>query len=192
MLDKIQPALYSRLRTCSRLSRKQFAAQLNINRETLRNYETGKTRPDLETERKMIEVSGCSNLELVEMLCELLSDELDVRVAILEDERGYRPTSALARAARCRDELRGEIPARRLRQMGNAAHTAQLIRLALERHDADLDEMVDDCLAEARERPAKTGATGAAAERLSDGAATVLHIAGTGRRTGERHEGEGI
>ncbi len=98
MLNNIQPALYIRLRRHSNLTRTQFAVRLDVSRNTLRSYEAGDTRPDPDTERKIIEVSRCSDLELVEMLCEIASDKLGMRVAILDGEDGYRPTTSLAKA----------------------------------------------------------------------------------------------
>ncbi len=188
MLDRILPALYRRLRESTQLSQEQFASLLGVTRDTLRRYESGKNRPDLETERKLVEASGCSDLELVEMLCEISSEELGMRVGITGGEDGYRPGTSLARAEEVRRRYGGEMDESELRTLNNKMHTAQLMRMTYERLNGDLDEYVGDCLAKAERRRATAaptqGATGPATEGSSGGARPVFHIAGTGRRTG--------
>ncbi len=173
MLNKILPALYKRLRLRSGLSRIQFAAQIEVKPNTLTNYETGKTRPGLDTERKLTEVSRCSDLELVEMLCEIVSDELRIRVGIIQGQHGYRPATSLASAEHIRQQYGDELSEAERRTLGNKMHTTQLMQLVWERHNADLDEYAADCRANAKRRrqsasdpttsePAKKGATGTA------------------------------
>ncbi len=189
MLNKIQPELCDRLRRHSKLTRKQFAAQLDVNRDTLRNYETGKTRPDPETEQKMLEISQCSDLELVEMLCEILSDELGMRVAIVDGEDDYRPTTSLAKAQWVRRHHGDDLSAAQRRALDNKVHTVQLAQILCERENADLDEYAADCRAEAEQRrkgmadapttgPTTQGATGPATEGATHGAEPVSDNAG--------------
>lgn len=152
MLNKILPALYTRLRRHSKLTQQQFAAQVDISRGTLRNYEAGVTRPDLDAERKLLDASRCSDLELAEILCELISKELRARVAIVSGEIAYRPATPLAKAEQIRQLYGRDLPAARQRALGNRIHTAQLMQLACERHHADLAEFADECRAEAVRR----------------------------------------
>ena len=98
MLDKILPAFFKKLRRRTKLSRDKFADRAGLSVNTLRNYETGRTRPELKSERKLLAAASCSDLELVETLCEAMSGELDLRVEILEADPGYRPGTTLARA----------------------------------------------------------------------------------------------
>ena len=191
MLNKIQPALYIRLRRHSKLTRKQFATQLDVNRDTLRNYEAGKTRPDLETEQKMLEISQCSDLELAEMLCEITSGELGMRVAIVDGEHDYQPTTSLARARRVRRHYDDQLSDLERRALDNKLHTAHLMQVLIERHNADLDEYATDCRAEAEQRrkrvadariagPPNQGATGPASEGTPHGAEPAFdNAAGT-------------
>ncbi len=188
MLNKIQPALCIRLRRHSKLTRKQFAVQLGVNRDTLRNYETGKTRPDPETEQRMLEISRCSDLELVEMLCEILSDELGMRVAIIDGE-GYRPATTLARAERVRWHYEGELSDVQRQALDHKLHGARLNRLLYEWHNAELDEYTAGCRAEAEQRrrtttdplttdPLTQGATGPAERGSYHGAEPAFDNAG--------------
>ena len=152
MLNKILPALYKQLRLRSGLSRTQFATQIEVKPNTLTNYETGRTRPALGTERKLTEVSRCSNLELAEMLCEIVSDALRMRVSILQDQQGYQPATSLASAEHIRQHYGNELSESERRTLGNKMHTAQLMQLVWERYNADLDEFAADCLANAKRR----------------------------------------
>ena len=178
MLNNILPALFRRLRLRSGLSRKQFAANVGISLNTLTNYERANTRPDLDTLSKIVEVSQCSDLELGEILCELLSDQLGVRVAILDGEHDYRPTTPLARARRIRGHYDDELSVAQRRGLDDKVHAARLSRLLYEWHNSDLDAYATDCRTEAEQRrksntdllavgPSTQGATGPATEGAS-------------------------
>ncbi len=179
MLNKILPALYKRLRRRSGLSRQQFATRVKVSANTLKNYESGQTRPDAKTEARMVAASHCSDLEIVELLCELLSEELETRVGIVAGEHGYRPATALAGAQATLCQLGGDLPEPERRALGNKMHTAQLMQLACERHNADLVEYTADCRAKARRRrrsadpftdePLNQGATGPTAKGSTQG-----------------------
>ena len=194
MLENITPALIKRLRFRSDMSRTRFAALIGVTPNTLTNYEKGNTRPDPETERKMIQASRCSDLELAEIVCEVVSEQFGFRVAITEGERGYRPTTALAAAEQIRRHFDDELTTSERRALDNKLHTAQLAQLLCERHFADLSEYAADCraAAETRRRSAddretqetralKQGATGPAMV-----AGPVFHNAGAGRCAGSK------
>ncbi len=191
MLNKIQAALYIRLRRHSKLRRGQYAVQLDVSRDTLRRYEAGKTRPDPETEQKMLEITRCSNLELIEMLCEIASDELGMRVAIVDGEDGYQPTTSLAKAKWVRRQYGDGLSGAQRRALDNKVHTVQLAQILCERENADLDEYAADCRTEAEQRCKNSadpstnrrsiqGATGPAAAGATRGAEPVFdNAAGT-------------
>ena len=147
MFDKILPAVYRQLRQRSGLSQGQLATQLDVNRHTLANYETGKTRPDQARERRLVELAKCSNQQFAEVFCQCLSEVLGCRVAITDGD--YQPTTAAARAERALHALRGEIPEPMLRALANQIHITQLMCLTFERQATNLEELTHDCLAAA-------------------------------------------
>ncbi len=166
MLNNILTALYARLRKRSRLPRQEFADRINIGRDTLRKYEAGNTRPDPETERKMVEAAGCSDLELGEILCEIASEELGVRVQVVEDQTGYRPGTPLGNARRVHRQG-GDLSESERRALGKMLHSTRLLQVVWERINDDLDEYAADCRANAARRRAAAaisnqGATGPA------------------------------
>ncbi len=188
MINNVLPALYIRLRRRSKLTRRQFAVQLGIGRDTLRHYETGATRPAPEIESKMIELSGCSKIELAEMFCEILSKELDARIGIDQGCQGYRPGTPLAIAGLTRRQLEGELRASERRTLDNKMHDVRLLQVVWERHNADLDEYAAGLRESAAGRraagPFDSGATGAATV-----AEPVFHNAAAGRRPAITDEG---
>ncbi len=190
MLNNILPALFKRLRLRSNLSRKPFADKVGVSLNTLTNYEKGNTRPDLDTLNKIVEVSQCSDLELVESLCETMSDELGMRVAILDNEHDYRPTTPLARARRVRWHYDDELSLDQKRGLDQKLHAAHLSRLLFELNNADLDGYAAECRADAERRrravhssaigPANQGATGPDTDGTFPGAEPVFdNAAGT-------------
>ncbi len=183
MINKLLPALFRRLRLRQDLTRKQFAVKSGLSYGTLRNYEKGRTRPELQSEEKLLAAAACSDLEIAELLCELMSEELEVRVGIVDGEAGYRPGSSLIRAEEFRRRFGDELDDSQLRTLNNKIHTAQLMRMVYERHNADLDEYIADCRARAarRRQESSQGATGPTGVVGTD-----FHTAGTGRRTGNR------
>lgn len=174
MLNKIQPALYQRLKHKSGLSRRQFAALAEVSPNTLANYESGQTRPDVNTEAKMVAAARCSDLEITEMLCEILSEELGMRVGILDAECGYRPATAVVNAEQVLRFCGGDLPERRRHALDNKIHNAQLTRLLYERQNADLDEYAADCRAEAQQRRKDT-ADALTAEPIDAGRHRISH-----------------
>ncbi len=169
MLNTISPALCIRLRRHSNLTRKEFASRIGIGRDTLRNYEAGKTRPDAKIEQKMFEVARCTRRESADMLCDILSAELGIRVAVDDDESGYRPATPVANAKHVRRLFGGDLPEPRRRALDRRVHVAELMWIACESHDADLDDFADECRAEAESRRKNT-TDAAASEPLNQGA----------------------
>lgn len=70
------------------------------------------------------------------------------RVAIGAGD-GYRPSLPLARARQVAARLGPRLPGNRARVLNNQTHTNQLIGILYERSNADLEELVNDCEAEA-------------------------------------------
>ncbi|MCP3964435.1 MAG: helix-turn-helix transcriptional regulator [bacterium] len=148
MFDKILPPIYRKLRRRAGLSQAQLATQLDVSRHTLGNYESGKTRPDPGLERRLVELGQCSKEQLVELVCEQLSEEVGSRVAIIEGD--YRPTTVVSRAERALRALRGQVsecqvPDATLRRLADKIHVTQLMCLAFERQIAGLEELTHDC-----------------------------------------------
>ncbi len=181
MLNNILSALYKQLRLHSGLSRKQFAGQIGVSLNTLTNYEKGNTRPEQETELKMVEVSGCSDLEIGEILCEILSQKLRLRVGIVDGETGYLPASPLANAKSVRRHCGGELEEDELRALADKLHTGKLLQVVWERYNDDLDDYAAGLRSKAERRRSAAdrsaqGATGAARVAAPD-----FHNAARGR-----------
>ncbi len=188
MINNITSSLYTRLRQRSGLTRKQFAARIEIGRDTLRNYEAGVTRPDPAIENKMLEVTHCSKLELAELFGEILSEELGVRVGVDDEQKGYRP-GPLAGAEQTLRRYGDELSDVERRTLDNKMHTAQLMRLVWERQIADLDENVADLGSSALRRRAGHDAPIEGATEPAAVAGAVFHNAAAGRRAATTDEG---
>ncbi len=145
MFNKVLPHLYRRLRKRAGLSQVQLAAQLDITRNTVSNYESGATRPDPRREQKLVELAACSDEEATELFCERLSEILHRRVAIVEDRPEYEPATALGRARRLLRGSRAELPDALQRALANKINTTELLGLAFERLCADLEDLLLDC-----------------------------------------------
>ena len=159
MFDETLPAVYQRLRLRAGLSQEQLAKALGVSRRTVLNYEKGETRPDPRRERALVELSGCSPEETVEIFCEVLSDALGRRVAIVAGD-------AMDRGRRLLRRHRGEIPRALLEELGEKIHTTGLLRLAFERVSDELETIVAACKKAIRRGAGKeTGATGPARGR---------------------------
>jgi len=153
MFDKILPPIYRRLRERTKLSQELVASELGVTRQTVTNYESGKTRPEPSRERQLVALARCSLQELAELTCEEISTVLQQRVAILPDDKVYEPTTALGQAE-CLLRRRPVIPRSMLWSLDNKMHVTRLMVLALERLHADLRQHIADCLEAEKRQPA--------------------------------------
>ncbi len=168
MFDQLLPPLYLQLRIKTELSQTRLAERLDVNRQTVANYESGATRPDADYERRLIEVAGCSPREVAQMLCELLGALIDLPVVILEaqEKEPEVPPTVLEEADREARELRRFIPPSMFRALANQIHITGMMDLVLKRQFGDLGEQMSDCRKAAGPHvprcrtPAKQGATG--------------------------------
>ena len=151
MFDELLPPLYLQLRIKSGLSKTKLATQLGVSRQTVANYESGHTRPDADYVRRLIEVSGCSLLEIARMFCELLGELIERPVMVLEprEPEPEEPHCVLERADLTGRELKRFIPPSMFRALANKVHITRMMQLTLERQTADLDELATDCRAAA-------------------------------------------
>ena len=125
MFDKILPSIYRRLRERTELSQEMVAAELDVTRQTVTNYELGKTRPEPLRERRLVALAQCSQEELAELTCEEMSLVLGRRVAILADDKGYLPTTPLGQAEQLL-RRRPAVPRSLLRALENQMHAQGL------------------------------------------------------------------
>ena len=148
MFNEISPRVYSTLRRRACLSQDQLGSLLNISRSKVIKVEAGRAQLDAECERKLMEVAGCSREEFAELACRQLSEVLQKQVRIRCDAGSYEPSTALARARQMLRDHALRIPAAMVRALNNRINSTQLLGLAFERNNADLEELARDCLTE--------------------------------------------
>ncbi len=147
MFDELLPPLYIQLRIQSGLSKAKLGKRIGVNRQTVTSYESGATRPDGDYERRLIEASGCSLLEVAEMACELLGKIIERSVVIVQEQEREpeEPHTVLERADREARELKRFLPPAMHRTLADQIHVTRMMELTLERQTAGLDELVSDC-----------------------------------------------
>ncbi len=147
MFDQLLPPLYLQLRIKSGLSKTKLAKRLGVSRHTVASYESGATRPDADYERRLIEASGCSQREVAQMLCELVSAWIELPVVILEQhaKKPEEAPSELAEAEREIRELRRFLPSPLFRTVANQIHVTGMMELVLKRQLGDLGELMTEC-----------------------------------------------
>ncbi|MCP3995183.1 MAG: helix-turn-helix transcriptional regulator [bacterium] len=154
MFDQLLPPLYLQLRIHSGLTKTKLADRLSVSRQTVANYESGSTRPDPDYVRRLIEISGCSQLEVAMRFCELLAELIERPVVILEpqEKEPEEPPTVLESAEQTAHEVRRFIPPAMFRTLANSIHVTHMMEVTLKRQTADLGELAADCLAAAERR----------------------------------------
>jgi len=152
MFNEISPAVYSRLRERAGLTQAQLSSILGLSRATVINVELGRSQLHPDDERRLIELADCSREEFAELACQQLSVFLKKQVCIRQEAEIYEPTTALGRARKTVSDHGLSLPTTLMRALNSRIHSTQLLGLAFERNNADLEELARDCLEEVTEK----------------------------------------
>ncbi len=145
MFNTICPNVFQQLRQRTGLSQTDFGKRVGARRQTVSKFESGQAQPSKEQEMRILETAKCSKEELVELVCEQLSELLGRPVQISEIDTGYEPTTALTKAnALVRKPLSGP-PAALIRALRKKIDTTRLLAITFESNNADLVELIRDC-----------------------------------------------
>lgn len=156
MMNEIAPKLYQKMRERAGLTQTELGEAMGATRYTVSHFENGRTQLDKAQEQRLFQITQCTKIELVEMLCSVLSEWIGKPVGIRESYGAYEPTSALSRAFELLRENVTRLPAALLRALNNKINLTRLIGLAFERNNADLLELVQDCREELKKPSAQT------------------------------------
>ncbi len=144
MFSTICPNVYRSLRERTKMSQGRYGKAVGASRNTIHNFETGKSRPDAAQEARMLEVSKCSKLEFVEIACAELGSLIGMPVGIHRDQ-GLKPIFTINEAdIVLRQRSRGG-PSDLARALNRKLTITQMMGLVFDFHNNDLEELIHSC-----------------------------------------------
>ena len=151
MFNLIGPKIYRKLRERSGLTQGELGKRLGGTRHTIRNFESGKTRPDAAQESRLLEITKCSRLEFVHLACEELGELVDTPVGLLANHVSYEPTTLLTRVNNVLLAGNGRLSPARVRRVHRKSRAVRMLSLLFDDENADLEEDLQECRAEIEE-----------------------------------------
>ncbi len=148
MFSIICPKVYRRLRERTDMSQDKYGKEIGASRNTVYNFETGKSRPDAAQEARMLEVSGCSKLEFVEISCSEHSPLIGMPVGIRRSQGGYEPVFTLDDADMVLRQRSFEMRPEVFQALDRKSKIIRLMGLIFDFNYTDLEELVRACHAE--------------------------------------------
>ena len=145
MFNALCPAVYKQLRLRAGMTQVQLANALDVSRMTVMRFENGRSRPEKRQEEKLKELAKCSDEQFVELVCELLSAEIDRPVGILEGDGAYRPTTALAEAYALLHGHGADLRPEQTRALQLKISLTQFLEMAFAKNTAGLVELTKSC-----------------------------------------------
>ena len=144
MFSTISPRVYQKLRERRGLSQGQLGKAMGGSRHLIRNFESGKSRPDATQEERMMKILGCSALEFAELAFEEFGELLGTPVGLRDNHGGYEPTSLLRSGYRVLRRA-ASFPADLVRAVDRRMKEIRLQALLFEMKNTDLRELIRAC-----------------------------------------------
>jgi len=145
MFNALYPNVYRKLRKRAGLIQEELGTALGISRYTVGKVEAGRAWYDDEQERALCRLANCGYVEFGELLCEELSKLLGKKVGIEDSDAAYVPSTALALANAMLREQGESFPAEMRQRLSNRISTTQFLGYAVDRNNAELVELTQEC-----------------------------------------------
>ena len=152
MFNTFCSKVYQKMRERSGLTQEQLGDGMGATRHGIRRFETGETMPDAAQERRMMEVTNCSKLAFVEMVCEELGELIGAPVGIKTDHGSYEPTSLLTQAYSLLQQPDNGISPGPAWALDRKVIGTRLLGLAFQINNAELEELTEGCREEAERK----------------------------------------
>ena len=145
MMNEINAAICRQLREKAGLTQIALGHVLKISRYTIAKFESGRNQPTAEQMETMLETAKCSEEDVAEMICKVLSKRTGKRVGIDAENSDYRPTTPVVVAQEFLQEHPAMVADPMGRALSNDVASQQLMVAAVAKKNRNLLELTGEC-----------------------------------------------